>query len=95
MNRQTRQNSTEWFQANGFHNSALTTIRRKSTRRIYYDQIEGDMAHCSIFDMDNNALILDEAVENGRRYKLSRYGEYYHLECPCLTQDNSNKGTLF
>lgn len=73
----------------------MTTIRPKSTRKIYYDQIAGEMAHCSIFDMDNNALILDEAVENGRRYKLSRYGEYYHLECPCLTQDNSNKGTLF
>ena len=52
------------------------------------------MAHCSIFDMDNNALILDEAVENGRSYKLSRYGEYYHLECPCLTQGNSHKGTF-
>jgi len=80
---------------NRFHNSAMTTIRRKSTKRIYFDQIGGELAHCSIFDMDNNALILDESVQNGRKYKLYRYGDYYHLECPCLTQDNAQKGISF
>ena len=49
-----KQNSTEWFRAIGFYGGALTTIRNKSIRTVHYDQIEGDLAHCSVFDMDNN-----------------------------------------
>ena len=58
----------------------MTTIRGKGLRTVYYDQIEGDLAHCSVFDMDNNVLILDEAVINGGTYKLSRYGNYIFLD---------------
>ena len=80
VNRQMSKNSTEWFRANGFYGGALTTMRRKSIRTVYYNQIDGDMAHCSVFDMHNNVLILDEAVINGGRYKIVRYGEYIFLD---------------
>ena len=70
----------EWFRANGFYGGAMTTMRQKSIRTVYYNQIEGDLAHCSVFDMHNNILILDEAVINGGRYKISRYGEYIYLD---------------
>ena len=75
-----KQNSTEWFRANGFFDGAMTTIRPKSIRTVHYDQIEGDLAHCSIFDIDNNALILNEAVINGETYKLLHYGNYTFLD---------------
>ena len=74
------QNSTEWFRANGFYGGAMTTMRQKSIRTVYYNQIEGDLAHCSVFDMDNNGLILNEAVINGETYKLMRYKSYIFLE---------------
>ena len=61
-------------------NGALTTIRRKRTRTVYYDQIEGDLAHCSVLDRHLNALILNEAVINGATYKLTRYGEDIFLD---------------
>ena len=80
VHRQIKENSTEWFRANGFYAGALTTIRQKSIRTVHYDQIEGDLAHCSIFDMDNNALVLNEAVINGETYKLLRYGNYIFLD---------------
>ena len=35
--------------------------------------MEGDLAHCSIFDINNNALLLNEAVINGGTYKLIPY----------------------
>ena len=73
-------NSAEWFQANGFFDSALTTIIRKKTKTVYYNQIEGDMAHCSIFDRNHNVLVLNEAVINGGTYKLIRIGEDIFLE---------------
>ena len=73
-------NSTEWFRANGFHNTALTTIRRKRTRTIYYNQIYGDLAHCSIFDRNHNALILDESVIDGGRYELTSFGQDIFLD---------------
>ena len=73
-------NSTQWFQATGFYNSGMTTIRGRRTRTVYYDQIEGDMAHCSVFDRNNNALILDETVINGGRYELIRFGDDIFLE---------------
>ena len=79
MNRQTK-NSTHWFQANGFYSGSLTTIRRRGSRKVYYNQIEGDLAHCSIFDMDNNVLIWSEAVINGGSYKLLRDGEVIFLD---------------
>ena len=86
-----KQNSTEWFRANGFYGGAMTTIRRKGLRTVHYDQIEGDLAHCSVFDMDNNVLILDEAVINGGTYKLSRYGNYIFLD----NQGSSNCLRMF
>ena len=78
MNQQSR-NSTQWFRANGF-NTGLTSIRRKGSRKVDYNQIEGDLAHCSVFDMNNNVLLLDEAVINGGTYKLLRYGEVIFLD---------------
>ena len=79
VNQQT-ENSTHWFQANGFSTSGLTSIRRTRSRKIYYNQIEGDLAHCSIFDMKNHVLLLNEAVMNGRTYKLIRIGEVIFLD---------------
>ena len=73
-------NSTQWFQATGFYNSGMTTVRARRTRKVYYDQIEGDMAHCSVFDRDNNALILDETVIDGGTYKLIRFGDDIFLD---------------
>ena len=82
VNSHTR-NSTPWFRADGFHAGSLTTIRRKGSRKVYYmesRQIEGDLAHCSIYDMANNVLVLNEAVINGGTYKLSRFEEIIFLE---------------
>jgi len=79
VNRQTR-NSTHWFQANGFYSGSLTTIRRRGSRKVYYNQIEGDLAHCSIFDTNNNVLLLNEAVIDGGSYKLLRDGEVIFLD---------------
>ena len=73
-------NSTQWFRANGFYPGSLTTIRRKRSRKVNYNQIEGDLAHCSIFDMNNNVLLLNEAVINGGRYKLLRFGDVIFLD---------------
>ena len=42
--------------------------------------MEGDLAHCSIFDIRNNVLLLDEAVINGGIYKLLRFGEVIFLD---------------
>ena len=72
--------STQWFQAAGFYNSGMTTIRGRRTRTVYYEQIEGDMAHCSVFDRNNNALILDETVIDGGTYELIRFGDDMFLE---------------
>ena len=57
-----------------------TTIRRNSTRKVFYDQVEGDFAHCSIYDKDINRLILNESVLNGGIYQLDRFGEHVFLE---------------
>ena len=72
-------NSTQWFQANGF-TTGLTTIKRKGSRKVNYNQIDGDLAHCSIFDMNNNVLLLNEAVINGGTYKLLRFGDVIFLD---------------
>ena len=45
-----------------------------------YNQMEGDLAHCSIFDINNNALLLNEAVINGGTYKLLRFGDIIFLD---------------
>ena len=84
VDQQTR-NSTQWFRGKGFHAGSLTTIRRKGSRKVYYvecvsHQIEVDLAHCSIYDMNNDVLILNEAVTNGGTYKLLRFGEIIFLE---------------
>ena len=42
--------------------------------------MEGYLAHCSIFDMKNNVLLLNEAVINGGTYKLLRFGEVIFLD---------------
>ena len=73
-------NSTEWFRANGFYTGGLTTIKPKSSRTIYYDLIEGDLAHCSVFDLKNTALVRDETVINGGIYKLLRFGKVIFLD---------------
>ena len=65
---------------NGFFNGGLTTIRRKRTRKVHYNQIEGGLSHCTVFDKNNNQLILDESVLNGGVYKLFRSGEHVFLE---------------
>ena len=73
-------NSTQWFRGDGFH-ASLTTIRRKRSRKVYYmDQSEGDLAHCSVYDMNNDVIVLNEAVINGGTYKLSRFGDIIFLE---------------
>ena len=78
MNQQSS-NSTQWFRANGFI-TGLTSIRRKRSRKIFYNQIEGDLALFSAFDMNNNVLLLNEAVVNGGKYQLSRFGEVIFLD---------------
>ena len=80
VDQQTR-NSTQWFRGKGFHAGSLTTIRRKRSRKVYYmDQSEGDLAHCSVYDMNNDVIVLNEAVINGGTYKLLRFGENIFLE---------------
>ena len=64
----------------GFFNDGLTTIRRKRTRKVPYNQIEGGLAHCTIFDKNNNRLISDESVLNGGIYQLLQFGEHVFLE---------------
>ena len=83
-------NSTFGFRGNGFFNRGLTTIRRKRTRKVYYNQIEGGLAHCTIFDKNNNRLISDESVLNGEIYQLTRFGEYFFLEPKGLTLSLAN-----
>ena len=73
-------NVTYGFRGNGFFSGSQTTIRRRSTRKIHYNQIEGGLAHCSIYDGNNNLLILNESVLNGEAYKLIRFGEHIFLE---------------
>ena len=73
-------NTTFGLHGNGFFNGGLTTIRRKRTRKVPYNQIEGGLAHCTVFDKNNNQLILDESVLNGGVYKLFRFGEHVFLE---------------
>ena len=73
VHRQIKENSTEWFQANGFYGGALTTLRQKSIRTVHYDQIEGDLAHCSIFDMDNYHLStpnVEFAYKNAQKFTM-------------------------
>ena len=64
VNRQSN-NTTFGLHGTGFFNDGLTTIRRKRTRIVPYNQIEGGLAHCTIFDKNNNRLISDESVLNG------------------------------
>ena len=73
-------NTTFGLHGNGFFNGGLTTIRRKRTRKVPYNQIEGGLAHCTVFDKNNNRLISDESVLNGGIYQLLRCGEYVFLE---------------
>ena len=42
--------------------------------------MEGELAHCSIFDMKNNVLLLNEAVINGGIYNLLRFDEVIFLD---------------
>ena len=79
VNRQSN-NTTFGLHGNGFFNDGLTTIRRKRTRKVPYNQIEGGLAHCTIFDKNNNRLISDESVINGGLYQLVRFGEHVFLE---------------
>ena len=66
-------------------NGALTTIRRNRTGTVYYDQIDGELAHCSVLGRNYNILILNEAVVNGGSYKLTRYGEDIFLDTQAAT----------
>ena len=78
-------NDKEWFQGNGLYRGSLTTIRPKSSRKVYYNQIRGEMAHCVVLDLDNTALIRDEAVRNGETYKLMRYDGMIFLDIHIAT----------
>ena len=78
-------NGQEWFRGTGFYGRSLTTIRPKSSRKVHYNQIEGDMAHCTVLSMENDVLILDETVVNGESYKLQRYGEMIFLDTQVIT----------
>ena len=82
-------NSTQWFRANGFYPGSLTTIRRKRSRKVYYNQMEGDLAHCSIFDRNHNVLVLNEAVINGGTYKIIRFGDDIFLETQGIVHINN------
>ena len=73
-------NDTEWFRANSFFNGGLTTIRSKSNRTVYYNQIQGDLAHSSIFDENNYSLLMNEVVINGGIYRLTRSGDSIFLD---------------
>ena len=73
-------NSSFGFRGNGFFNGGLTTIREKSSKKVYYNQIEGALAHCTVFDKNNNRLISDESVLIGEIYQLVRFGEHIFLE---------------
>ena len=83
----------EWFRGNGFFGGSLTTIRPKSSRKVHYNQIEGDIAHCTVLDIKNDVLILNEAVTNGESYKIERYGEVIFLETQSIatTQSTSKR----
>ena len=85
VNRMTK-HSTGWFRANGFYTGGLTTIKPKSSRTIYFDLIEGDLAHCSVFDLQNTALVRDETVINGGIYKLLRFGKVIFLDPTTIKQ---------
>ena len=73
-------NTTFGLHGNGFFNGGLTTIRRKRTQKVPYNQIEGELAHCTVIDENNNRLISDETVLNGGIYQLFRFGEHVFLE---------------
>ena len=62
---------------------------RKKTKPVHYNQIEGDMAHCSIFDRNHNVLVLNEAVINGGTYKLIRFGDDIFLETQGIVHINN------
>ena len=66
------------------HGVDMTTIRSKHTRTVYNDQIGGQLGHCSVFDRNNNILILDETVINDGRYKIKRSSGDFFL----ITQGN-------
>ena len=80
-------NGTFGFRGTGFFSGSLTTIRPRITRKIRYNQIEGGLAHCSIYDTNNNLLILNESVLNGEAYKLIRFGEHIILEPKGFSQN--------
>ena len=82
-------NGTEWFRGNGLYRGSLTTIRPKSSRKVHYNQINGEMAHCSVLDFNNHVLLMDEAVRNGATYKLMRYGEIIFLDSQTMTTTES------
>ena len=82
-------NGTEWFRGNGLYRGSLTTIRPKSSRKVHYNQINGEMAHCSVLDFNNHVLLMDEAVRNGGTYKLMRYGEIIFLDSQTMTTTES------
>ena len=57
----------EWFRGNGFFGGSLTTIRPKSSRKVHYNQIEGDIAHCTVLDIKNDVhhsktIILNQSI---------------------------------
>ena len=89
-------NGQEWFRGNGFFSGSLTTIRPKSSRKLHYNQIEGDFAHCTVLDMNNDVLILNEAVTNGESYKIQRYGEVIFLDIDTIatTQSTSRRNVI-
>ena len=41
--------------------------------------MEGDLAHCTIFDLNDNVLVLNEAVTNGGTYQLIRIDDIVFL----------------
>ena len=47
------------------------------------------MAHCAVMDLDNNALLMDEAVRNGETYKLMRFGDVIFLDSKTITTTQS------
>ena len=73
-------NVTFGFRGNGFNEEGVTTIRPKRTRKVHFNQIDGGLARCSIYDRNNNRIIMNESVVNEKTYRLVRVGEYIFLE---------------
>ena len=55
----------------------MTTIRPKTSRKVYHNRFEGDLARCSVYDLSNNRIVSDESVINNGSYQLVYYEGTY------------------